>query len=82
MRIAAGKNSLAIAVHDNNPASTKQAPWDVAAPQIIMEEAGGVFLNPEGNRTDPFVTEPIIVSRSAKLAQEIVHLASQPATDH
>jgi len=81
MRIATGRNPLAIAVHDNNPASTKQGPWDIAAPQIVMEEAGGVFINPDGQRTNPFVTEPIIVSRSAKLAQQIIELTSEPATD-
>ena len=75
MRIAASTGTLAAAVHDNNPESTKQGPWDIAAPQLIMEEAGGVFLNPEGHRTNPFVTEPIIVSRSRKIALEIIDLA-------
>jgi len=74
MRIAEGTSSLGAAVHDNNPVSVKQATWDIAAPQIILEEAGGVFLNPEGQRTNPFVCEPIIVARSHGIAQQIVDL--------
>ncbi|MFK7736669.1 MAG: inositol monophosphatase [Pirellulaceae bacterium] len=74
MRIADGNSSLAAAVHDNNPASVKQGPWDIAAPQVILEEAGGVFLNPEGERSDPFTCEPVIVARSRSLADVIVEL--------
>jgi myo-inositol-1(or 4)-monophosphatase len=77
MRIAAGESSLAVAVHDNNPSNTKQASWDIAAPQIIMEEAGGVFLTPEGGPVDPFASRPIIVSRSKQLAMEVVALNSK-----
>ena len=80
MRIAIGDSLLAAAIHDNNPASTKQAAWDIAAPQIIMEEAGGVFLNPDGLPSNPFETRPIIVSRSLKLAQEIIALTTELST--
>jgi myo-inositol-1(or 4)-monophosphatase len=79
MRIADATNALAAVVHDNNPESVKQGPWDIAAPQLILEEAGGVFLNPDGERTDPFVVEPIIVSRSRQIATEIIDLASRAA---
>lgn len=75
-RIAEGSTPLAAAVHDNNPLSVKQAAWDIAAPQIILEEAGGVFVNPQGTRSDPFVVEPIIVARSAAIAEKIVALGS------
>jgi fructose-1,6-bisphosphatase/inositol monophosphatase family enzyme len=27
------------------------SPWDLAAPQIILEEAGAVFFDFQGNRT-------------------------------
>lgn len=79
MRIALGRSSLAAAVHDNNASSVKQAPWDIAAPQVILEEAGGVFLNPRGQRSDPFLAEPIIVARSHALAQSLIEL-NQHAT--
>ena len=74
MRIAEGSSSLGAAIHDNNPMSVKQATWDVAAPQIILEEAGGVFLNSEGHRTNPFICEPIIVAQTHRIAQQIVDL--------
>ena len=80
MRIAIGDSLLAAAIHDNNPACTNHAAWDIAAPQIIMEEAGGVFLNPDGLPTSPFETRPIIVSRSLKLAQEIIALTTEIST--
>jgi myo-inositol-1(or 4)-monophosphatase len=77
MRIATCENPLAIAIHDNGPEHVKQGPWDIAAPQLILEEAGGVFVNPNGERTDPFVAEPIIVARSVSLARSILDLNLQ-----
>lgn len=74
VRIAADTNPLAVAIHDNRSDHIKQAPWDVAAPQVILEGAGGVFVNPAGERTNPFCAEPIIVARSAKLAEQVVRL--------
>ncbi|MEM7559894.1 MAG: inositol monophosphatase family protein [Planctomycetota bacterium] len=74
VRIAQGLSSLAAAIHDNNPESVKQGVWDIAAPQIILEEAGGVFVNPEGHRTDPFTVEPIIVARTPEIAKHIIDL--------
>lgn len=74
VRIAERRSSLAAAIHDNNPAMVKQAAWDIAAPQIILEEAGGVFMNPQGKSTDPFVAEPIIVARTAAIAHRIIEL--------
>lgn len=79
LRIAEGINGMAAAVHDNNPADIKQAPWDIAAPQIILEEAGGVFLNPDGDRTEPFAGEPVIVAANASLADQIINLTKQDA---
>lgn len=74
VRIAERRSSLAAAIHDNNPTKVKQAAWDIAAPQIILEEAGGVFLNPQGKCTDPFVSEPIIVARTVTIAHRIIEL--------
>ncbi|MHC4877277.1 MAG: inositol monophosphatase family protein [Planctomycetota bacterium] len=79
MRIAEGNSGLAAAIHDNNPSNVKQAPWDIAAPQIILEEAGGVFVNFDGEPTDPFHTEPVIVAATRSLADEIIDLVKQDA---
>ncbi len=80
MRVATGGGHLAAAVHDNNPRHVKQGPWDIAAPQLILEEAGGVFVSPHGERTDPFAGQPVIAARSAELAREILTLVvRQPA---
>ncbi len=63
-------------IHDNNPTMVKQAQWDLAAPAIIVEEAGGVVVNGDLERVDPFGTpQPVIFSRSIGLAKEIVNLA-------
>ena len=72
MRIAEQANGLCAAIHDNNPDSLKQGPWDIAANQIIFEEAGGVFLNPQLERTSPFVAEPILICPNLDLAKQII----------
>ena len=72
MRIAEQKSGLCAAIHDNNSASLKQGPWDIAANQIIFEEAGGFFLNPKLERTSPFVAEPILICPTLELAKQIV----------
>lgn len=76
MRIAEESSGLAIAIHDNNPASLKQGPWDIAANQVIFEEAGGVFVNPQGERTSPFKAEPIIIAPSPELATQVIQRCS------
>ena len=76
MRVAEDPNGIRAAVHDNNPASVKQGPWDIAANQIIFEEAGGVFLNPSLKQTSPFKAEPIVIAATTELAKQIVDLAS------
>ncbi|MEC9188833.1 MAG: inositol monophosphatase family protein, partial [Planctomycetota bacterium] len=55
----------------------KQGPWDIAAPQIVLEEAGGVFLNPKGQRTNLWQPEPIIVARSEQLGRQVLDLATR-----
>lgn len=72
MRIAEQTNGLCAAIHDNNPKSLKQGPWDIAANQIIFEEAGGHFLNPNLERTSPFVAEPILICPTVNLAEQII----------
>lgn len=76
MRILEQKSGLAIAIHDNNPADLKQGPWDIAANQVIFEEAGGVFCNPAGGRTCPFRAEPILIAPCKKLAEQVCSLVS------
>lgn len=77
MRIADNNTPLAAAVHDNNPQSVKQGPWDIVGPQLILEEAGGVFVNCDGARVDPFSVEPFIVARSAELAHAILAVGAR-----
>ncbi|MCA9172857.1 MAG: inositol monophosphatase [Planctomycetales bacterium] len=74
VRIAEGRSSLAAAIHDNCPQRVKQAAWDIAAPQLILEEAGGVFWNFAGKPADPFGGEPLLLARSQQMAEEILAL--------
>ncbi len=76
LRIAESHSTLTAAIHDNAEASVKQAPWDIAAPQLILEEAGGVFLDFDGNQIDPFRAKPFVVARSTELAHEIISLVA------
>jgi len=75
LRVAAAETGLAAAIHDNSPAKIKQAPWDVVPVKLILEEAGGVFLNLNGEPIDPFVAEVSVVAQSRGLAEQIIRLA-------
>ena len=74
-RMAEHRNAPHLTIHDNNPSSVKQDAWDIAAPQLIMEEAGGVFLSHDGGAVNPFLAEPFLVSASSALAEEVLKLA-------
>jgi myo-inositol-1(or 4)-monophosphatase len=74
VRIAQSKTALAVAIHDNSPSHVKQAAWDIAAPRLVLEEAGGVFMNFNGQPLDLFQAEPFIVARTKSLANEVISL--------
>jgi len=73
-RIAESKTSLSVAIHDNSIDHIKQAAWDIAAPRLVLEEAGGVFLNFQGQPLDLFHAEPFVVARTKSLATEVIEL--------
>ncbi len=74
VRIAEGRKKISAVIHDNNKSRVKQEPWDTAAVQLVLEEAGGVFLNFHGERYDPFEPEPIVAAVSCELAMQILGL--------
>ena len=74
LRIAESKTRLVAAIHDNRADHVKQAAWDVAAPQLILQEAGGVFVNLRGQVYDPFCSEVIVVARHRDVASEVISL--------
>lgn len=75
LRVAEAETGLAAAIHDNSTAKIKQAPWDVVPVKLILEEAGGVFLNLDGKPIDPFVAEVSVIAQSRALAEQIIRLA-------
>ena len=81
VRIAESKNALAVAIHDNQVDHVKQAAWDIAAPRLVLEEAGGVFMNFAGQPLDLYHAEPFIVARSRELAMKIISLQADPDCD-
>lgn len=74
LRVAQCDTGLAAAIHDNQVEKIKQAPWDVAPVKLILEEAGGVFVNLAGQPIDPFVPEVSIIARNQSLADQIIGL--------
>ncbi len=74
LRILEPGRRLGAVIHDNAPQKVKQGPWDIAAPQAILEEAGGCFINFAGGRVDPFTAEPMIACGHRELAEEILSL--------
>ena len=73
-RIPESRTSLSVAIHDNSMDHVKQAAWDIAAPRLVLEEAGGVFLNFQGKPLDLFLAEPFVVARTRSLAMEVIDL--------
>lgn len=62
-------------LHDNDVRSVKQGPWDTAAPQLIIEEAGGLFLNGKtGQRYDTLSPDLVLIAATKELAEEILHI--------
>ena len=80
VRIAESKTSLSVAIHDNSQEHVKQAAWDIAAPRLVLQEAGGVFVNFNGEELDLFKAEPFIVARTESLAREVIELFEAQTT--
>lgn len=72
MRIAESNSGLAAAVHDNRSDHVKQGPWDIAAPVLILIEAGGAAMTLAGGIVDPFAGQPFVVSRTHALAEAVL----------
>ena len=75
VRMAEGDQRVIAAIHDNNSAApAKQALWDVAAPALILREAGGVVLNMRGEPYNPRQHEPFICAANRGIADQILAL--------
>lgn len=75
MRIIDGSCRLSAVIHDNNATQVKQAVWDVAAPKLIIEEAGGIVSNLIGEPYNMWRPEPFLITGCEDLSREIVELA-------
>lgn len=70
-----GEARLSVVVHDNSAQSVKQGPWDTAAVQLIIEEAGGLFLNGlTGERYDPLKPTIVLIAATQELADRVLQL--------
>jgi fructose-1,6-bisphosphatase/inositol monophosphatase family enzyme len=80
MQMLIGGSRLSAVVHDNDLRSVKQGPWDTAAVQLIVEEAGGVFLNGlTGERYDTLNPTLVLIAATQKLADELMALMKSAA---
>jgi myo-inositol-1(or 4)-monophosphatase len=73
-RAVSANSGLAAIIHDGGPANPKQRIWDIAAVKLIVEEAGGVFLDSTGKPCPLEYDGPIVVARTPALAKEILSL--------
>ncbi len=62
------------AVHDNNSSRVKQAEWDIAPIRLIVEEAGGVFMDFAGRLYLDPKQGPIVVAANAAVGSELMAL--------
>jgi fructose-1,6-bisphosphatase/inositol monophosphatase family enzyme len=70
-----GEARLSAVLHDNDPRSVKQGPWDTAAVQLLIEEAGGVFLNgTTGERYDTLRPSIVLIAATRELANELLRV--------
>ncbi len=69
-------NGPVAVVHDNNSAKLKQEIWDLAAIKVIVENAGGVVLQLDGNNYQLNGSGPIVIARNRELAEDIIKLAT------
>ena len=66
---------MAAVIHDNDTRHVKQGPWDTAAIQLIVEEAGGVFLNgTNGKRYDTLNPSVVVIAASKKLGDQLIQI--------
>jgi myo-inositol-1(or 4)-monophosphatase len=63
--VAPNMRGLDACVHDHNPKKPKQLPWDILAIQLIIQEAGGAYVDADrgcDETLDPFnLRGPIVV---------------------
>lgn len=72
-RVVDPDSQVMLVVHDNNPKAVKQAVWDLAAPKLLVEEAGGVFWDLEGTPYDLKTGQgPILVAHSESVARLVL----------
>ncbi len=70
-------STVAAVLHDNSPRRPKQCVWDLAAPKLIVEEAGGVFWNLAGQPYSLTEVGPIVIARSHEIGSRLVREAHQ-----
>ena len=71
-QILCGEERMSAIIHDNDTRSVKQGPWDTAAVQLLVEEAGGVFVNGiTGERYDTLKPSLVVIAATQELADEI-----------
>ena len=69
------KHRLGACIHDHNPEKPKQCPWDIIPIKLIIEEAGGLYIDSHKGRSeplDPFNLEGPIIVGGEKIVLEIL----------
>ena len=73
-----GLRGLTACVHDHNPGKPKQLPWDIVPIQLIVEEAGGVYVDSARgmeDRLDGFdLKGPILVGNKSVVSEILARL--------
>ncbi len=68
---------LSAIIHDNSQRKVKQEAWDITPAQIVLEEAGGLMVNINGQRIHPFKPELIIAAVNMEIANAIASLGRE-----
>ena len=69
------KRRLGACIHDHIPAKPKQCPWDIIPIKLIIEEAGGLYIDSHKGMAeplDPFDLQGPIIIGNNKIVAEIL----------
>ena len=74
------KRRLGACIHDNIPAKPKQCPWDIIPIKLIVEEAGGLYIDSHkgvSEDLDPFDLRGPIIIGNKRIVAEILDRMNQ-----
>jgi fructose-1,6-bisphosphatase/inositol monophosphatase family enzyme len=84
LRLIDPTSKLSACIHDHNPVKPKQLPWDIIPIQLIVEEAGGLYVDAGRGvdaPLDPFDLKGPIIIGNRCIVEELAELVRDIETE-